>query len=110
MKRMRLAPAFAITGWPLLWAGNISTGLTGVVLRGPVMPVCQVNVPCDAPFSASFTVQQSTVVVGRFHSDDQGHFEVRLPPGTYRIIPGPDAPIISPGSQEQQVGVRPDPL
>jgi len=108
MKRSTLVLAFAVSGCMLISAGNISTGLTGVVLRGPIMPVCQTNVPCDAPFSASFTVQQSTVVVGRFQSDSQGHFEVKLPPGTYRIVPGADAPIISPGSQAKEVEVLPD--
>jgi hypothetical protein len=82
------------------------TGLAGTVVRGPVQPVCEVDVPCgDAPFSASFTVQQGTRVVASFRSDTQGHFESRLPPGTYLVVPGPDAPIISPRTQTKEVQV-----
>jgi hypothetical protein len=63
-------------------------------------------VPCgDAPFSASFTVQQGTRVIASFRSDTQGHFESRLPPGTYVVVPGADAPIISPRTQTKDVQV-----
>ena len=81
------------------------TGLVGFVVRGPVQPVCRVDVSCDAPFSASFTVQQGDRVVATFRSDSQGHFEVRLAPGTYAVVPGPDAPIISPRAQVKEVVV-----
>lgn len=82
------------------------TGLTGVVLRGPVTPVCRVDVPCDAPFSASFTVQRSGRMVAQFQSDMSGQFTVFLPPGTYTVTPTPDAPIIAPSSQAKQVTVE----
>ncbi len=82
------------------------TGLAGTVVRGPIRPVCEVDVSCgDAPFSASFTVQQGTRVVASFRSDTQGHFESRLPPGNYLVVPGPDAPIMSPRSQAKEVEV-----
>ena len=81
------------------------TGLVGTVVRGPVQPVCQVTVPCDAPFSANFTVQQADRVVATFHSDSQGHFEVRLASGTYVVVPSSDAPIISPRAQTKDVVV-----
>jgi len=81
------------------------TGLAGTVVRGPVQPVCRVDVPCDAPFSASFTVQQGNRVVASFRSDSQGHFESRLSPGSYLVIPGSDAPIISPRTQAKEVEV-----
>jgi len=81
------------------------TALVGTVVRGPVHPVCQVDVPCDAPFSADFTVQQAHRVVATFHSDSQGHFEVRLASGLYVVVPSPDAPIISPSAQAKEVSV-----
>ena len=84
-----------------------TTGLSGVVLRGPTRPVCQVDVPCDAPFSASFTVEQSGRVVATFHSDTDGRFTVALAPGDYAVVPGADAPILSPQSQSKAVQVRP---
>ena len=83
------------------------TGLAGMVVRGPVRPVCEVAVPCDAPFSAGFTVQQGSRVVASFRSDSQGHFESRLPPGKYMVVPGSDAPIMSPRTQAKDVEVGP---
>jgi hypothetical protein len=74
-------------------------------MRGPVQPVCQIAVPCDAPFSAGFTVQQGDRVVAAFRSDSQGHFEVLLAPGMYVVVPNPDAPIISPRAQAKDVVV-----
>ena len=84
------------------------TGLAGTVVRGPVQPVCQVDVPCDAPFSASFTVQQGSRVVASFRSDSQGHFESRLPPGMYLVVPGSDAPIHVAEHTGERRGSRPD--
>ena len=79
------------------------TTLVGTVMRGPVQPVCRVDVPCDAPFSASFTVEQRDRVVATFLSDSNGHFEVRLAPGSYLVIPSATAPIISPRAQAKEV-------
>lgn len=81
------------------------TGLAGTVRRGPVTPVCVLDVPCDEPFSASFTVRQGDRTVTTFRSDTQGRFETRIPPGNYAVVPAPDAPIISPASQAKQVEV-----
>ena len=81
------------------------TGLTGTVVRGPIQPVCHVDAPCDAPFAAGFTVKQGTRTVAAFRSDSQGHFEVRLAPATYLVVPDSDAPIISPGTQAKEVVV-----
>jgi len=86
-------------------AAPSDTALVGTVVRGPVQPVCQVNIPCDAPFSASFTVEREGRVVAAFRSDSQGNFNVRLPPGRYFVVPGPDAPIIAPRAQAKEVTV-----
>lgn len=82
-----------------------TTGLTGVVVRGPITPVCRVDIPCDAPFSAGFSVQQSGRQVGQFRSDADGRFTVWLPPDTYRIVPNADAPLMAPASQARSVEV-----
>ena len=82
-----------------------TTGLTGVVVRGPVTPVCRVDVPCDAPFSAGFTVQKSGQRVAQFQSDATGRFTVFLAPGPYAVVPNADAPIISPSLQSKTVTV-----
>lgn len=87
-----------------------STGLTGTVIRGPVTPVCQINVPCDAPFSASFNVMLNNRKVTSFTSDAQGRFSVRLLPGTYLIVPAADAPLMNPSFQTKTVEVGPEGL
>ena len=83
-----------------------TTGLTGTVVRTPVTPVCSVTVPCSAPFSAAFSVDRGGAVVSHFVSDTDGHFSVMLSPGTYQIVPGPDAPLIAPTSQVKTVTVQ----
>jgi len=74
-------------------------------MRGPVTPVCRVEVPCDAPFSAGFTVQKSGQRVAQFQSDTSGRFTVLLAPGPYTVVPNADAPIISPSRQSKMVTV-----
>ena len=84
--------------------GTTSFLVAGLVIRGPIQPVCQQNVPCEAPFSADFTVQQGNTVITTFRSDATGRFDLRLAPGTYLIIPGPNAPIF-PRNQAKQIVV-----
>jgi len=91
-------------------AAPTTTGLAGTMLRGPVAPVCAFNQPCEAPFGAGFSVQRGSTRVAAFQSDAQGHFEVRLSPGNYVVIPDADAPIISPKSQTKEVTVGPSGL
>ena len=82
-----------------------TTGLAGIVVRGPITPVCRIDVPCDAPFSAGFTVQRAGRQVAQFQSDSAGQFTVFLEPGVYTIVPNADAPLISPASQSKSVTV-----
>lgn len=81
------------------------TGLTGVMLRGPTQPVCSAGATCEEPFSAGFTMEQNGQTAARFRSDPAGHFTVWIEPGTYRIVPDADAPIIAPSSQAKTVDV-----
>src|SRR5438093_800625 len=83
----------------------LTTGLTGTVVRGPITPVCQINVPCDAPFSASFDVLRGGRRVASFRSDADGHFTVKLPPGKYVVVPATDAPLMHPSAQAKSVEV-----
>ena len=84
-------------------APSPATGLTGIVTRGPITPVCRVDVPCDAPFSATFNVERSGRRVAQFQSDASGQFTVFLGPGGYIIVPNADAPIIVPTVQTKSV-------
>jgi hypothetical protein len=85
-----------------------ATRLVGQVVRGPIWPVCQVDVPCEEPFSASFTARDGHGRVTAFRSDGQGRFAVPLAPGTYTIVPAPDAPLLSPTQQAKLVVVGPE--
>ena len=75
-------------------------------MRGPVTPVCRVDVPCDAPFSAGFTVAASRAArrgvsirrLGTVH-------RVSCDPGSYTVVPNADAPVISPTRQAKTVTV-----
>jgi hypothetical protein len=67
--------------------------------------VCRADVPCDAPFSAAFTVQRDGRRVAEFRSDASGQFTVFLRPGTYAVVPNSDAGIISPLNQAKPVTV-----
>ena len=84
---------------------NLTTGLTGTVIRGPVTPVCQVDVSCDAPFSATFDVQQNGRRVATFTSDAEGRFTVRLAPGNYVVVPTANAPLMNPSAQTKSIVV-----
>ena len=86
---------------------TVDTGLTGVVVRGPITPVCEIGRPCDAPFSAAFDVYENARRVAGFRSDADGRFTVMLPAGIYRVIPAADAPVIQPPAQVKTVEVLP---
>ncbi|HTI38974.1 MAG TPA: hypothetical protein VL484_15520 [Vicinamibacterales bacterium] len=60
---------------------------------------------CDAPFSATFSVERNGQRITQFHSDSDGRFTVMLAPGTYTVVPAADAPILSPESQVKTVQV-----
>jgi hypothetical protein len=107
----RLLPLMlSVAGCGSPTAPTTSTGLAGTVYRGPVAPVCAVSQPCEAPFKAGFTVQRGGTRVATFQSDDQGHYEVRVPPATYTIVPDAGAPIMIATSQAREVTVGPDGL
>jgi hypothetical protein len=76
----------------LLAAALLTSGLQGVVTRGPTQPVCRVGTPCSAP---AVGVELQFWRRGRLVSDvrtgDAGRYAVRLAPGTYtvRLSPPP---------------------
>jgi hypothetical protein len=70
-------------------AGALSapaTGLRGIVWRGPVMPVCEVGVPCERPAAGvTLVFSQNGRVVGRATTGPTGWFSVKLRRGLYSI-------------------------
>lgn len=86
---------------------EITTGLAGIVYRGPINPVEMEGQINDAPFNALFRVYNlKNKLVTSFSSNAAGEFIVMLAPGNYKIIPDKSAPIISAESQVKEITVN----
>jgi hypothetical protein len=73
--------AFALA----LPAQATTAGLRGVVMRGPVTPVCAAEQPCDAPakhVTLTFARNGRTFNVT---TGDDGRYRILLTPGAYRV-------------------------
>jgi hypothetical protein len=73
--------------------GATDSGLRGVVTRGPIMPVCMVDQPCDEPAAnVRLVFVQSGTVVARARTSETGRYRVALAPGRYIVrLPGKPA-------------------
>jgi hypothetical protein len=60
--------------------------LMGTVTRGPIVPVCAIEQPCDEP-AANVTLlfTRNGAVIGRALTNMDGHYRVRLPAGMYTV-------------------------
>lgn len=81
----------------------------GLVQIGPNCPVEQSERPCpDKPFAASIAVMlaadERPVLTVR--SDQDGQFQVELPPATYRLAPQAPNPGAPPYAEPQTVTVE----
>jgi hypothetical protein len=86
-------------------AASTTSGLRGLVLRGPVTPVCQVGVACDKPAPHVLLVfVRGGVVAGRTSSDANGRYRIALTAGTY-LVRIPSAKL---GFAPRRVAVLPD--
>ena len=79
----------AALGEPIGCDATATSGISGVVLIGPICPVMRVDEPCpDQPFAATLRIRDSQ---GRelctVASGEDGRFQVSLPPGTYELVP-----------------------
>ena len=85
---VRLAAA-ALVALVLLPAGGsgsaTGSGLYGTVRKGPVMPVCQQGVPCDAPVQVGLVFSRATSP----GSTSTEQVTVRSKNGRYRIALAP---------------------
>jgi hypothetical protein len=66
-------------------AAQPPSGLYGNVTRGPITPVCQVGIPCDGPAAHATFLLIRLGKSTRVRTDGQGHYRVRLAPGSYTI-------------------------
>jgi hypothetical protein len=65
------------------------SGLRGVVMRGPIAPVCRQGSPCEEP-AKNFLLQfrRSGVVKASARTNDHGLYRVHLRPGRYAVTTG----------------------
>jgi hypothetical protein len=88
------ARVFAALALALCFAGAAASapvsGLRGVVMEGPIKPVCKVNEPCERP-AAGVVLQfkRAGRVVARAKTTLRGTYRVRLRPGTYAVTTVP---------------------
>ncbi|HJQ20080.1 MAG TPA: prealbumin-like fold domain-containing protein [Gemmatimonadaceae bacterium] len=106
-RRLAVAALALLLGAQCQNPAALTTGLTGVITRGPIMPVCRENVPCDAPMQSTFEVRRGDKRVTSFTTDADGKFTVKLPPGTYAIVPTGGGLM---GTQSREVNVGPEAL
>ena len=86
---------------------ELSSGITGQVLLGPMTPVMRSDkiVP-DKPFQAKIKIlNEKREVITEFETDEQGKFQIPLPPGTYIISPIAPKPNLPPRPEEKTVTV-----
>jgi hypothetical protein len=61
------------------------SGLFGVVMRGPITPVCRIGVPCDAPAAKIILTFRRPGLVRTTRTDEQGRYRIVLPAGVYLV-------------------------
>ena len=87
----RLLAALALA---LFFAGAAvsapSSGLHGVVMEGPIKPVCKIGEPCERP-AAGVVLQfkRAGRVVARVRTSQRGTYRVRLRSGSYAVTTVP---------------------
>jgi hypothetical protein len=67
-------------------AATTSSGLRGLVTRGPIVPVCAVEQPCDGPAkNVTLAFVRNGRVVRRTTTNQLGRYRVALAPGLYAV-------------------------
>jgi hypothetical protein len=61
------------------------SGLYGVVTRGPTTPVCQVGVPCSAPYANATLLFSRSGSTRRVTTDAKGKYRIALAPGRWSL-------------------------
>jgi len=64
----------------------VASGIRGVVMRGPIKPVCGDNDPCEEPAAGVvLRFSRGGVVVARVTTGRAGGYRVKLRPGRYGV-------------------------
>ena len=83
----------------------LDSGIRGFVQLGPTCPVETRDVPCTTPYVAVLVILDlDDREVTRISSNDEGLFQVLLPPGEYTVAPTPGGDSL-PSAPPQAVSV-----
>ena len=64
----------------------VPSGLHGLVVRGPISPMCVAEQPCTAPAkNVTLLFSRNGHIVGRTVTDSTGRYRLRLPAGLYAV-------------------------
>jgi hypothetical protein len=64
----------------------VPSGLRGVVMRGPISPMCVAEEPCTEPAkNVTLLFSHNGRIVGRAVTDSAGRYRLRLPAGVYAV-------------------------
>jgi hypothetical protein len=89
MRVVALAVAALALGSTLAGAATtprLSSGLKGVVMRGPTKPVCRDTEPCEEPaVGVVLHFRQSGRIVARVKTGAAGRYTLRLRRGSYAV-------------------------
>jgi len=106
MKRTGLPLAVALFLVSGAQATPVSSGLHGVVMRGPIAPVCVAEQACSAPAkNITLLFSRDGRVVARSKTDLAGRYHLRLRPGIYGVALT-TTPRIGRGLEPDQARVR----
>jgi hypothetical protein len=86
MRRLGLGVVVALFLVSGAQATPVSSGLHGIVTRGPIVPVCVAEQPCSAPAkNVTLLFSRDGRVVARSKTDLAGRYHLRLRPGIYGV-------------------------
>ncbi|GAB4252921.1 MAG: hypothetical protein Kow00122_10740 [Thermoleophilia bacterium] len=97
-----------LPGGPEPLPGSGDSGISGLVLLGPLTPVSEEGLPTSRPYAATIVVRSADAgdEITRFRSGTDGRFSVSLPPGEYLLDPVPGGDPL-PRAIRQKVSVEP---
>jgi hypothetical protein len=111
MKKMRvvigtLSLALVLAGAAGATTTATSSGLRGLVTRGPITPVCVAEQPCSEPApNITLLFSRNGHVVARAVTNGLGRYRVRLPAGLYSVR-RPGAATVGRGLEPDHARVR----
>jgi hypothetical protein len=80
------ALAFASTVAGAAASPRLTSGLRGIVMRGPTKPVCKDYEPCEEPaVGVLLQFKQSNRIVARIKTGSRGGYRIKLRSGRYGV-------------------------